>query len=183
MSLWVGSTSPPASLLARAWWYQKPWNSNEGLFALTLIGPAEPRTPLVALHGVSGSNDAWMLIVTDELKIAPQIAAARLKQFSRCAPIVVPGLPPTGAAGVLSLKPSLGPSVLMMWIVAAANAVEARLPTRSAVTSGRSSARGVTCPPAARSPAVNRPAAAPCTSPYPTGRPHTASRVSRRRRS
>src|SRR4029077_10025664 len=121
--------SEPASLLASAMWYQKFWNSNAALFALTWIGPAEPSVAEVAVH-VSGLNAAWMLMGTDEVRIEPQMVAALLKQLSRCWPTVVPGLPPTGAAGVRSLNPSPAPSVLMMLMVTEANAVEARLPIR-----------------------------------------------------
>src|SRR5262245_43342082 len=99
MSLLVASTSVPACLFASAAWYQVFGNSNAGLFALTLSGPAEPRTAAVALQE-SGLNAARMLMVTGDVRIEPQIAAAWLKQLSRCSPIVVPGLPPTGAAGV-----------------------------------------------------------------------------------
>ena len=39
---------------------------------------------------------------------ASQMSAARSKTLRRCCPRVVPGLPPTGAAGVGSLNPSPG---------------------------------------------------------------------------
>src|SRR5215203_2992619 len=55
-------------------------------------------------------------------RIEPQTLAANWKAISRCWPTVVPGLPPTGAAGVGSLKPSLGPSPLTMTILAAPKA-------------------------------------------------------------
>ncbi len=44
--------------------------------------------------------------------------AAYWNAMRRCWPIVVPGLPPTGTAGVGSLKPSLGPSMLTMTMLA-----------------------------------------------------------------
>src|ERR1051325_3192922 len=77
------------------------------------MGPAAPSTALVALQ-VSGLNCAWMLIGTAEVRMPAQMAAACVKQLSRCWPMVVPGLPPTGAAGVASLNPSPAPSRLMM---------------------------------------------------------------------
>jgi hypothetical protein len=69
----------------------------------------------------SGLNAAWIWIVTDDVSVAPQMVAACWKQLSRCWPMVTPGLPPTGAAGVGSLNPSPGPSRLMMVMVALAN--------------------------------------------------------------
>src|SRR5262245_61109281 len=61
-----------------------------------------------------------MLLSSD----APHTSAANWKAISRCWPLVVPGLPPTGAAGVGSLNPSLGPSALttVMCALAAAGA-------------------------------------------------------------
>jgi hypothetical protein len=49
--------------------------------------------------------------------LVSQMFAAYSKTFRRCWPSVVPLLPPTGAVGVGSLKPSPGPSVLttMIW--------------------------------------------------------------------
>src|SRR5205823_15003502 len=58
-----------------------------------------------------------MVIGTGEVRMPPQMLAACWKQLSRCCPTVVPGLPPTGAAAVGSLKPSPAPSRLMMTIV------------------------------------------------------------------
>src|SRR5262245_59811554 len=49
----------------------------------------------------------------------------------RCAPMVVPVLPPTGTAGVVSLNPSPGPSMLTMLMVAAACSIPG-IPIRSA---------------------------------------------------
>src|SRR6185503_15864472 len=88
-------------------------------------------------------------MVTGEVRIEPQMFAACVKQFRRCAPIVVPGLPPTGAAGVASLKPSPAPSRLMITIVAEANAEEA-IEASSAVARSRERVergRRLTCPP------------------------------------
>src|SRR5262245_6562583 len=50
---------------------------------------------------------------------APQMDAAAIKALRRCAPIVTPVLPPTGAAGVGSLNPSPGSSPLIMTMSAA----------------------------------------------------------------
>ena len=71
----------------------------------TVIGPAEPSTADVALHD-SGSNVASTLIVTVLFNCAPQTFAACWNAIRRCWPSVVPVLPPTGAAGVGSLKPT-----------------------------------------------------------------------------
>src|SRR5262245_32004613 len=49
----------------------------------------------------------------------PQIPAAYWNTKRRCWPIVVPGLPPTGVAGVGSLKPSPVLSALRIVMVAA----------------------------------------------------------------
>ena len=61
------------------------------------------------------------VVVTPLSRNDPQIAAAVVNTFSRCAPRVAPLLPPSfatnGAAG--SLKPSLAPSKLAMLIPAA----------------------------------------------------------------
>ncbi len=61
-------------------------------------------------------------MVTGLSRIEPQTSAAYWKAMRRCWPTVVPGLPPTGAAGVGSLKPSLAPSTLTMVMVAAPKA-------------------------------------------------------------
>ncbi len=106
MSLVEGARSVPASLFARAIEYH--------VFAMGApvksesmeIAPALPRTPPVASQGVKGSKLAWTRIVTVLGKIVPQMLQAVRKTFRRCSPRVVPGLPPTGAAGVVSLKPS-----------------------------------------------------------------------------
>src|SRR5262245_11711152 len=66
--------------------------------------------------------------------------------MSRCCPFVTPGLPPTGVAGVGSLKPSLGPSATMivMCAFAAAGAGVAMIAaSASASESGRMRAMDV----------------------------------------
>src|ERR1051325_7073568 len=79
-----------------------------------LLVPAEPRTPPDDEQGVSGSNCALTLIGTVLSMFAAQIVAAKLNRLSRWAPNVVPLLPPSGVAGVASLNPSPGPSLLMI---------------------------------------------------------------------
>src|SRR5687768_14670209 len=54
------------------------------------------------------------------LSVAPHLAAAAWNAISRCSPSVVPVLPPTGAAGVPSLKPTPAALPLTMTMVAAA---------------------------------------------------------------
>src|SRR3954470_6339903 len=68
-------------------------------------------------------------MVTGLSRIEPQMSAAYWKAISRCWPTVVPGLPPTGAAGVGSLKPTPGALVLTMTMLAVAKA--GTLPARS----------------------------------------------------
>jgi hypothetical protein len=55
---------------------------------------------------VNGSIVASTTIVGTLFNCAPQTFAAAWNAFRRCWPRVVPGLPPTGAAGVGSLKPT-----------------------------------------------------------------------------
>ena len=61
--------------------------------------------PVVAVQS-SGSNVAWTWISTSPSSRALQRSAAYWNACSRCAPTVVPVLPPTGVAGVGSLKPT-----------------------------------------------------------------------------
>ena len=70
-----------------------------------MIGPAEPSTAAVALQA-KGSSVAMTTIVTVLFNCAPQMLAACWNAIRRCWPRVVPVLPPTGAAGVGSLKPT-----------------------------------------------------------------------------
>src|SRR5262245_50538148 len=81
------------------------------------IVPADPSTADVALQE-SASNVAFTLISTLLSSVEPQRLAAVWKAMSRCWPIVIPGLPPMGAAGVGSLKPSPAPSELITVTVA-----------------------------------------------------------------
>src|SRR5689334_23873603 len=57
-------------------------------------------------------------VQTCALPISPQRLAANWNAISRCCPIVLPLLRPIGLAGVGSLKPSPGPSVFTIVIVA-----------------------------------------------------------------
>src|SRR5436305_5275815 len=66
-------------------------------------------------------------------RIEPQTFAANWKTLSACWPRVVPGLPPTGATGVGSLKPTPGPLTLTMMMLAA--------PKAGALTASRRPAR------------------------------------------
>src|SRR5258705_9464899 len=127
MSFTPGLTSNPASLLASACWYQV---LGKGAFAkFRCEDPAEalPRTPLVASQ-VCGFIWAPTRICTELLRMLPQMFAAYWNTYRRCSPSVVPGFPPTGATGVGSLKPSLGPSLLTIVMVAAARALPDRRP-------------------------------------------------------
>src|SRR3954451_17854062 len=74
-------------------------------------------------------------MVTGLSRIEPQTLAAYWKAISRCWPTVVPGLPPAGAAGVGSLKPTPGALVLTMTMLAVAKA--GTLPARSRVARTR----------------------------------------------
>ena len=121
-------------------------NSSPGTLISANRGPAEPSVALVAVQ-VSGLNAAWIWMVTEDVRIEPQMLAACWKQSRRCWPIVVPELPPTGAAGVGSLKPSPAPSVLMMTIVAEAKAEVASTASRAVAASAVRRRTMVTCPP------------------------------------
>ncbi|VXB00192.1 hypothetical protein MASSI9I_10238 [Massilia sp. 9I] len=68
----------------------------------------------------SGTKAAPMRMGTLLSSVLPQMLAACWKAIRRCWPRVVPVLPPTGVAGVGSLKPSPGAFWLTMVMVAAA---------------------------------------------------------------
>src|SRR5947209_7504920 len=72
-------------------------------------------------------------MVTGLSRIEPQTLAANWKTLSACWPRVVPGLPPTGATGVGSLKPTPGALTLTMTMLAA--------PKAGALTASRRPAR------------------------------------------
>src|SRR5437867_9965575 len=113
-----GSRSSPASLLASAWWYQVFSNGALGKLAWIVLGPALPSTALEPSQS-SGSKFESTRISTLLGSRLPQMLAAYWKTYRRCSPTVVPGLPPTGVAGVGSLNPSPGPSRFTMVIVEA----------------------------------------------------------------
>jgi hypothetical protein len=91
-----------------------------------------PSTAVVEVQ-VSGSKFESTLIRTELGRIEPQTDAAWLNTLSRCAPRVVPGLPPIGGTTVGSLKPSPAPSLLTIWIVAAETDVAASVIASSAI--------------------------------------------------
>src|SRR6185436_19275542 len=95
-------------LLAKAPGYQRaglPLGKSEN----TLYAPADPSTPLVDVQA-SGLKLASTWIGTSEFRRLPQMSATTPKTIWRCSPSVVPGLPPIGATGVGSLKPTLAAS-------------------------------------------------------------------------
>src|SRR5689334_13347972 len=98
--------SLPARELASATGYHVLSRGAFGKLPLKLAGPALPRTPWVVVQGVSGPKFAAILIVIALESFAPQMFAASSKTLSLCCPSVVPGFPPTGIAGVGSLKPT-----------------------------------------------------------------------------
>src|SRR5688500_14891221 len=64
--------------------------------------------------------------------LASQIAAACRKTLARCWPRVVPGLPPTGAAGVGSLNPTPGALLLKITICPSWADAKPAVPSRTA---------------------------------------------------
>src|SRR6187401_2711650 len=69
---------------------------------------------------------------TRGLSTAVQMSAACRNTFMRCSPSVVPVLPPMGAAGVESLKPTPGRLPFTTMILPCENAGEAITPSASA---------------------------------------------------
>src|SRR3954469_23419378 len=94
--------------------------------------PAAPST-----LAPSGSKLAWiwmsMLLSSD----VPHRSAANWNAISRCCPLVMPGLPPTGGTGVGSLNPSFGPSALTTVMCAPAAAGVGIATTAAAKSRGR----------------------------------------------
>jgi hypothetical protein len=86
--------------------------------AKTVVAPAEPSVALDA-EQVSASMVAPTRIVTALVSCAPQMLAAWVNAFKRCAPSVVAVFPPTALTTVGSLKPSPAPSLLTTVMVAA----------------------------------------------------------------
>src|SRR5690349_16102997 len=118
MSGLPGSLSAPVSAFVSAAAYQVPGSGAPVKSSDTDTAPAEPSTAEPALQG-SGSIDALTRMGTLLTRHAPARSAAYWNAFKRAWPSVVAGLPPTGTTGVVSLKPSPGPSVLLMMMVAA----------------------------------------------------------------
>src|SRR5713101_5555804 len=117
MSSALRTRSLPARLLPRATAYQVEGNSAPGKSLTIWVGPADPRTAVVASHW-RAVKLAWIRISTGVSSRWAQISAAAWNAISRCWPIVVPGFPPTGAAGVGSLKPTRGSLALTIVILA-----------------------------------------------------------------
>src|SRR5215210_3396879 len=93
-----GARSTPASLLARATWYQTSGTGALGKLEKIWMAPAEPRTAELAVQ-VRGSKLARTKMGTLLSRIWPQMLAAYWKAERRCAPMVAPGLPPAVEAG------------------------------------------------------------------------------------
>src|SRR3569623_653769 len=85
-------------------------NGPAALLSEKKVGPALPSTPLPPPQGASGAKFAPTWMTSLLLSRAPHSEAAVWNRIRRCAPRVVPGLPPSGLFGVGSLKPSPGPS-------------------------------------------------------------------------
>src|SRR6185369_8359997 len=134
MSLSPAARSLPASAFASASGYHVPANGAPGKSRTTLVGEAWPSVAVVLVHG-SGSMVASTSTVVPLTSDAPHRLAACSNAFRRCAPSVVPGLPPTGAIGVGSLKPSFAPSLFTTTTVAAW--VVTAIATRSAAARTR----------------------------------------------
>src|SRR5690349_17415542 len=98
--------------------------------------PACASVPLPAVQG-RPANEPMTVMGTSLFSTLPQSWSARLYAMMRCWPTVVPGLPPTGVAGVGSLKPTPGPSRLMRIMSAAwagtTEATPSRAPAQSAL--------------------------------------------------
>src|SRR3954470_18453074 len=125
---WPSTGSPalrllPESLLASACGYQVLGLAAPAKSRQMFHAPALPSTAVVAVQ-VSGSKLARIVMVCVLVSVAPQMSAAAWKARSRCWPSVVPALPPTGAAGVGSLKPS--PAAFMFWMTMVAAACACR---------------------------------------------------------
>src|SRR4051812_43367502 len=95
--------SEPNSLFARDCLYQWPATGAPAKSRCELFDDVLASVALVAVQ-VWASMRASIVIVTLSGRIPPQMFAAYWKRFRRCCPSVVPGLPPTGARGVVSLN-------------------------------------------------------------------------------
>src|SRR5262245_22396399 len=117
MSEFAVSKSRFPSMLASAIGYQV-FGFGKVALATADSGPAEPKTPEVAVHD-NGRKLELILISMLSCSVAPHTCAAVMNTIKACWPLVVPLLPPIGVAGVGSLKPMPGASVLTMVMVAA----------------------------------------------------------------
>src|SRR3712207_6304150 len=113
--------SEPKSLLPSDSLYHVPGNGKPGKSRKMPTAPAEPSTAEVALQDCA-AHCARMVMVMGLSMVAPHLSAAAWKAFRRCWPSVVPLLPPTGVAGVVSLKPKFAASLFRITIVAVAPA-------------------------------------------------------------
>src|SRR5262245_12023668 len=102
-----GSITDSSRRFASAAWYQTLGISS-GLSVDLLANRAPARvaasTADLSLHG-SGVQNERTRTGTGEFSLLLQMPAAYWNAMSRCSPIVVPVLFPTGVAGVGSLKP------------------------------------------------------------------------------
>src|SRR4051794_26291111 len=119
----AGFGSAPKSLLVRDSLYHGPANGAPVKSRKMPIAPAEPRTAEVAVQ-VCAAHCARIVMVMGLSMVAPHLLAAAWKALSRCWPSVVPLLPPTGEAAVVSLKPTPAASLFKITIVAVAKALE-----------------------------------------------------------
>ena len=83
--------------------------------------PADARVAVLSVQP-SASQLARIVIVGPLFSVAPQMFAAVWAAFNRCWPRVVPGFPPTGATGVVSLNPTPGASLFKIATVACPDA-------------------------------------------------------------
>ena len=93
----------PASAFASAMGIQKPGGA-PGVLARDVVNAACPSMIWFVLQ-LRGAKLAATTMGGTLIKASPHSWAAFLNTFIRWSPIVVPWLPPTGVAGVLSLKP------------------------------------------------------------------------------
>jgi hypothetical protein len=113
--------SVPDNALARAPLNQVLENGAFGKFCATLMVPADASVAVLSVQP-SASQLARIVIVGPLFSVAPQIFAAVWAAFIRCWPRVVPAFPPTGATGVVSLKPTPGASLFKITTVDCADA-------------------------------------------------------------
>src|SRR5262249_16385485 len=101
----AGSRFVPKIAEACALLYQVPGNGAPVKSRKTSVGPALPKTAEAAVQ-VRGSKVERIRVVGRLFRVEAEMLAANWNALRRCWPSVVPGLPPTGATGVGSLKPT-----------------------------------------------------------------------------